>query len=70
METKTIEQCFNELPEPYRSQALENTLNQWGEKILKAPAPTIKFALFVGFIWADTPKEQGQDYWYNLYKTL
>lgn len=74
METKTIEQWFNELPEPYRSQALENTLNQFGEKIgkkmLKIPAPNVGFALFAGFLWVDTPKEQGFDYWLNFYETL
>lgn len=67
---KTIEQWFNELPEPYRSQALENTLNQWGEKILKAPAHSIKLALLTGFTWEDTPKEQGHRYWEKLYYTL
>lgn len=68
--TKTIEQWFNELPEPYRSQALENTLNQWGEKRLKVHESSIKDALLGGFIWKDTPKEQGQDYWRNFYITL
>lgn len=72
---KTIEQWFNELPEPYRSQALENTLNLNGEKItgeeiLKVHEPNIRQALSSAFIWADTPKEQGRSYWYNLYKTL
>jgi len=68
--TKTIEQWFNELPEPYRSQALENTLNQFGEKMLKYTVPNIKFALSGAFIWDRTPKEQGKDYWEKLYKTL
>lgn len=70
---KTIEQWFNELPEPYRSQALENTLNQYGkygEKKLKVHEPSIKDALLVGFIWKDTPKEQGYEYWSNFYNTL
>lgn len=67
---KTIEQWFKELPEPYRSQALENTLNlnQCGEKILKSPAPNIKDALMCGFIWRDT--QQGVDYWRNFCNTL
>ena len=70
MRTKTIEQWFNELPEPYRSQALENTLNQCGEKKLKFPAHSIKFALLTGFLWTDTPKEQGHRYWEKLFYTL
>lgn len=70
METKTIEQWFNELPEPYRSHALKNTLNQYGEKRLKVHEPSIIDALLGGFIWKDTPKEQGVDYWRNFCNTL
>ena len=67
---KTIEQWFNELPEPYRSQALENTLNQFGKKRLKVHKLNIREALSSGFIWNDTPKKQGHNYWYNFYETL
>lgn len=70
METKTIKQWLNELPEPYRSQALENTLNQSGEKRLKINQPSIKDALSAGFIWKDSPKEQGHDYWEKFRNTL
>lgn len=70
METKTIEQWFNELPEPYRSQALENTLNLSGKVMLKIYIPSIKFALMGAFDWGKTPKGQGFDYWENFYNTL
>ena len=58
---KTVEEWFNDLEEPYKAQALENT----GEKSLKIIAESMSEALSSGFYWTDSP--QGHQYWFNLF---
>lgn len=53
---KTIEEWFNELPEPYRTQALNNT----SERSKKLFSKSMADALCTGFIWPDFA---GDDYW-------
>lgn len=57
---KTIKQHFEELPEPYRTQALENMAASDDER------DSLKKALYSGFVWAETP--QGHDYWSDVAK--
>ena len=61
---KTVKEWLEELPEPYRSQALEN-----GDRgILTLEEDSVYFALFCAFIWESSP--QGYKYWDNLHKKL
>lgn len=57
---KTIEQWLNELPEPYRSQALENV----DEQQKKMMCVNILSAIDI-FIWSKT--KQGHKYWEKIY---
>ncbi len=63
---KTIREHLNDLPEPYRTEALANNKNQssWD----KVKEDDISEALLGAFNWLDTP--QGYDYWSNFYETL
>ena len=62
-ETKTVEQWLQELPEPYRSQALDNMdADGDGEEL------TITSALSAAFVWQGTP--QGHKYWEGLHVKL
>jgi len=58
---KTILDWYQELPEPYRTQAIENC----DEDSLNIFENNIKSAISGGFLWFDT--EQGADYWLVLY---
>lgn len=61
---KTALEWFNELPEPYRTQAIENTK----EAMIDLKDKKISGALRGAFIWELSP--QGHDYWQELYETL
>lgn len=63
METKskTIIEWFNELPEPFKSQAIANT----SKNMLNEVAYDILAALSYAFTWSKTP--EGIYYWKNLY---
>lgn len=52
---KTIKEWFETLPDPYKTQALENSIQLTGKKV-----PSLVGALN-SFIWSDTP--QGREYW-------
>jgi len=68
---KTIGEFLNELPEPYRSQAIENTKNMSGENRLcvdMSHDETIIGGLFSAFSFNRSP--QGGEYWYNLCESL
>lgn len=60
---KTIKEWINELPEPYRSQALKYETIYWNSKSM-----TKKSALTVAFLWDDT--NESFDYWEKLYLSL
>ena len=61
---KTPEQWFNELPDPYKEQAIFNI-----EKHLKSTEhATIHDALIEAFRWEQT--KQGHYYWADLYMEL
>lgn len=59
--TKTVEEWFNDLEEPYKTQALENTKDE----SLKPIAGSMSEALLRAFYWTDSP--QGHQYWFNLF---
>lgn len=61
---KTIEQWFQELPEPYRTKALENCKSPNDNEVVE----TLSIAIAVGFLWQDTP--EGEEYWHDVYLTL
>ncbi len=61
---KTALEHFNEFPEPYRSQAIENT----GEEKLHKKYKTKSRALFSSFTWFHSP--QKDYYWVDFFKTL
>ena len=61
---KTIEQWFQELPEPYRTKALENCKSPNDNEVVE----TLSTAIAVGFLWQDTP--EGEDYWSEVNETL
>lgn len=58
-EYKTIRQWFEELPEPYRSQAIDNCIDP--DRIESSQSA----ALDLGLDWGSTP--QGYDYWEEFY---
>ena len=62
--TKTIREWFETLPEPYRTQAIENSLT--GN--LNAPAENMFIALSCGFKYRRSP--QGFDYWKDFQDKL
>lgn len=61
MEQKTIKEWFETLPEPIRSQALENA--KWA---LFMVCKDLETAIYEGFSWNRTPKDQGYDYWESI----
>jgi hypothetical protein len=70
METKTIEEHLERLPEPYRSQALEN-LEKYPRTLgvgIVIIDPPIAQVIREAFIWAQTP--QGFHYWEDLFIRL
>lgn len=58
---KTTEEWFKELPEPYGTEAIENT----PELELRMKRASLKEALVLAFIWKITP--QGYAYWAGLH---
>jgi hypothetical protein len=54
---KTAKEWFEQLPEPYRTQALENCT-------AKGEEDSLSEAIFGGFIWSLTP--QGYGYWSDI----
>ena len=61
---KTIKEWFQDLEEPYRSQALNNC----DPVFLKLKKPSASDALLGGFTWINQP--EGHDYWSKLHYTL
>jgi len=56
----TIQDYFNRLPEPYRTQAIRNT----SLKKLKREANSLWQAVYFAFPFSDTP--EGVDYWHTV----
>ncbi len=54
---KTIKECLEELPEPYKTQAINNTNNI----TLKSIKGSLKNALYSCFRWKET--NEGWEYW-------
>jgi hypothetical protein len=60
---KSAAQHFDDLPEPYRSQALANTIAQGGDP--DKLHPDLAAALSESFKFAKTP--EGWSYWFSIY---
>lgn len=58
---KTIQEWFEELEEPYRSQAIKNTKKH----ILTSEVRSLRGALSGAFVWKESPQKDG--YWRDLY---
>jgi len=56
---KTAKEWFQKLPEPYRTQALENS------DVLKIKYQSLPDAIMGNFTWDDTP--QGDEYWDKIH---
>jgi len=56
---KTILEWLNELPEPYKTQAIDNLTNKTTSLF-----PSMEASLLAAFIWHET--EQGTTYWGDL----
>lgn len=61
---KTIREWLEELPEPYRTQAIENVVERNPFEL----AENIEQALWMAFSWMNSP--QGGDYWCSLHDKL
>jgi len=55
--SKTAKEWFEQLPEPYRRQAIENCR-------AKGEEDSLSEAIFGGFVWTLTP--QGDEYWRDV----
>lgn len=62
MTTKTIREWLSELPEPERTQALENMMNDLG----CVEMPSMSGAIKTAFRWAMSP--EGMNYWNEIYE--
>ena len=61
---KTIREWLEELPEPYRTQAINNT----SESVLMVEEESLSEAVTGAFSWWDSP--EGLEYWSDFYDTL
>jgi hypothetical protein len=57
---KTIREWFEELPEPHRSQAIENGENSQNYAMDDITS-SLSGALSGGFVWSES--KEGDDYW-------
>ena len=65
---KTIREHLNDLPEPYRTEALENLTESIDGRFDIPNSEDKADALQGAFVWASTP--QGFEYWEKFYETL
>ncbi len=65
---KTIKEWLEELPEPYRSESIENMEAEVDRYTGDRMDSNLKSALFCAFIWVDSP--QGTGYWANIFDSL
>lgn len=66
---KTIREHLNDLPEPYRTEALENLDADWNDwKDEKDEYHRCKLALAMSFPWHLSP--QKSEYWRKIYNEL
>lgn len=64
---KTIKEWLETLPEPYRTEAIENATNE-GSIRFRTKHKSLSEALGSAFTWYFTL--QGHDYWVDLYDKL
>lgn len=61
----TLYEYLQELPEPWRTEAVQNTST---DEAAIADAGSCSNALFRAFDWSESP--QGYDYWEEIYNHL
>lgn len=61
---KTIKEWLQELPEPYKTQALNNTSSIMANNKVES----LSYAIESAFIWTDTP--EGHFYWRRCSRQL
>ena len=66
----TLLEKLKELPEPYRSQAIENYDPEHGSEGWNNSDKTLSDAIEFGFEWSETPPPQGYEYWGNFHEQL
>lgn len=64
---KTIREWFEELEEPYRTQAISNS-KKFNPGGLDLQDRSLSDALTSAFLWESTP--EGHDYWHSLFLKL
>jgi hypothetical protein len=65
---KTLREWFEMFPEPYRTQAIENTLNLRGEGRFIVTKTNAMSAIVGAFVWEDSP--QKDKYWNEFHDQL
>lgn len=65
----TVGWWLQRLPEPYQSQAFANCNDGFCD-IENDEYPTAAGALAFAFRWRCTPKDQGEDYWFEIHNKL
>jgi hypothetical protein len=64
---KTIRGWLETLPEPYRTQAIENATRD-GSISFRTKERSLSDALCEAFVWSDTP--QGREHWKKLHDEI
>jgi hypothetical protein len=64
----TVKEWLSEMPEPYRTQALENLQNNNGYAGSNNICKSTHSAITYGFLWQTTP--QGVDYWRAVWRSF
>ncbi len=65
---KTVLEKLQELPEPYRSRAIENAEKKGKYYFDELTNDSLQQILLGAFVWLDSP--QGYSYWDDLYESL
>lgn len=60
----TIKEWYNHLPDPYKSQAINNLDKRHIDKLVYS----MHEALRLGFWWEESPASQGEEYWREIYQ--
>lgn len=61
---KTIKEWLEELPEPYRTQSINNT----PKKVLEVYKQSLEKALLASFVWKNS--KEGHGYWVFVFESL
>ena len=65
---KTVKDWLDELPQPYRFEAINNVINDRGAKALLRTSESLSDALKIAFYWDEAP--EGANYWRHLFAKI